>query len=331
MNPTNIAILNRGDILPDDGWYHIVPLGEFSVKHGGKRILQIIDDRAVASMAKRFLDAGEKLLVDFDHFSYDVGQRSEAAGWIAEVEARTDGLWGRVEWSDVGEPAIVNKRYRFVSPVWMPSDCETISSDKLRPLRLDSVGLTNQPNLKGMQPLSNRGAGEPLKNSQEPKETPSMKKVLSLLSLSPDASEDSAVEALQAIMNSAAEVAALKNRAETAEQQINDLNKAALETDADAFCEKFADHIANRETVRAQFIANRETTEALFAGLKVEGKKTEATAPISNRQKKGEDANVVTAEDETKASAIRNRAHQIRSAEGISFSAAFDRAAAELK
>jgi phage I-like protein len=330
MKPTNILIFNRADQLPDDGWYHIVPLGEFRVRHEGKTILQVIDDRAIAAMAKRFLEAGEKLLIDFDHFSYDPDKSSEAAGWIVEVEARSNGLFARVEWTDEGEPAITNKRYRFVSPVWMPADCEVLANNRLRPLRLDSVGLTNQPNLKGMQPLSNRSAGDPLKNSPEPKETHSMKKVLSLLSLSPEASEDSAVDALQAVMNRAAEADALKNRADAAEAKVKQLEGAQLETDADAFCEKFADHIANRDAVRAQFIANRESTEALFAGLKVEGKKPEATAPISNRQKKGDEEAVVTAEDEAKANAIRNRAHQIVKDQGISFQAAFDRAQSEL-
>jgi len=329
MKPTNIAILNRGEVLPDDGMYQVVPMGEFAVKHGGQRILQVIDARAVASMAQRYLDAGEKLLVDFDHFSYDTGQRSEAAGWIVSVEARTDGLWARIEWSDVGQPAIVNKRYRFISPVWMPDDCEDLGGDRLRPLRLDSVGLTNQPNLKGMQPLSNRGGGDGLPISHRSKET-SMKKVLELLGLSADAAEDSAIAAVTALQNSAKEQGALLNRAEAAEAKVQAMEAVALEADAEAFCETHKDVIANRDAVKAQFIANRAVTEGLFAGFKAKAADADQGTSLKNRATKQPATEAATdAADMQKASAIRNRAHKIMSEQKVSFSVAFDRAKAE--
>lgn len=325
MKQNNIAILNRGEVLPDDGWYQVVPLGEFVVKHGGKRILQVLDPRAVQAMAERFQAAGEKLLVDFDHFSYDEGNRSEAAGWVVAVEARTDGLWARIEWTDAGEPAIMNKRYRFVSPVWLPDDCEDLGNDRLRPLRLDSIGLTNQPNMKGMQPLSNRGGEGRLPNSHPTKEN-TMKKVLELLGLSAEATEDSAVEAVTALQNSASESGALKNRAEQAETKIAEMETAALESEADAFCDEHKDVIANRDAVKAQYIANREGTRALFAGIKPAADEPDGQEPIHNRQRKPDEGKV----DEKKAAAIRNRAQAIRKERGIPYPQAFAAAQDEL-
>ena len=81
----NHLILNRDFRLPDDGWYHIAPFGEFP--HSGACVIQVIDQEACVAMAARFAADAKTpnfpgLLVDFDHFSLDGEKRSEAAGWI---------------------------------------------------------------------------------------------------------------------------------------------------------------------------------------------------------------------------------------------------------
>lgn len=77
--------------MPTDGWYQLAPLGEFA--HAGAGVVQVVDAEACAAMATRFkADAAVAnfagLLVDFDHFSLDDRARSEAAGWIMNVESR---------------------------------------------------------------------------------------------------------------------------------------------------------------------------------------------------------------------------------------------------
>jgi len=133
------------------------------------------------------------LLIDFDHFSLDEKLKSEAAGWITALEARVQtadgrlqtsdsynagnltandanlansgaGLWGKIRWSDLGEDCVKGGRYRFLLPVWSRSDCEDLgpstgsgqAMQRLRPVRLLNAAVTNDPNLKGMRPLSNR-------------------------------------------------------------------------------------------------------------------------------------------------------------------------------
>jgi phage I-like protein len=166
-------ILNRSGKLPEDGWYHIAPEGVFPHPTGVK---QVIDRQANEAMVNSFREDKAKLgdhfpglLVDFDHFSNDPKAPSEAAGWIDDVQNRVDqedpkdnGLWAKIEWSDTGKGAVEGKRYRLVSPVWNRKDCEELGGDRIRPLRLDRIALTNDPNLKGMNPLTNR---------DEPKET----------------------------------------------------------------------------------------------------------------------------------------------------------------
>jgi hypothetical protein len=193
-----MLILNRDFKMPDDGWCQLAPLGEFP--HEAAGVVQVIDAEACEAMASRFAaDAAKEnfagVLIDFDHFSLDVGQRSEAAGWIVALEARLsgqsgdsgqwavgsgqagpgrDGLWARIRWSDVGQAAVEGGRYRFLSPVWAKADCVDLgpSTDsagspqagsgqvarRVRPVRLLNAAVTNDPNLKGILPLSNRTA-----------------------------------------------------------------------------------------------------------------------------------------------------------------------------
>jgi len=123
----------------------------------------VVDKTGCDAMANAFRDEAGKpnfagLLIDFDHFSLDDKLKSEAAGWISELENRDTGLWAKIRWSDVGEECVKGGRYRFLSPVWSQRDCEDLGNGRLRPVKLLNAAVTNDPNLKGMVPLSNRDA-----------------------------------------------------------------------------------------------------------------------------------------------------------------------------
>jgi len=141
---------------PADGWIHIAPYGEHSHPQG---VMQVLDDKAFDAMVTNFKAKKQDAsypgaLVDYDHFSQAGDKPSEAAGWIDDVEKRADGLWAHTRWTDTGEAAVNGGRYRLVSPVWLKKNCETLDGNRLRPLVLDSVALTNEPNLKGLTPIS---------------------------------------------------------------------------------------------------------------------------------------------------------------------------------
>ena len=186
----NALLLNRdGFQTPADGWYQVAPMGEFV--HAQAGLTQVVDSEGCAAMANRFAEEAKApnfagLLVDFDHFSLDGEKRSEAAGWITALEARETGasgqasgangeptpacghpsmegtlgngagLFAKIRWSDVGESAVKGGRYRFLSPVWNRADCVDLGGGRVRPVRLLNAAVTNDPNLKGMRPLSNR-------------------------------------------------------------------------------------------------------------------------------------------------------------------------------
>ena len=147
-------------VLAGDGWVQVTPCGEFP--HVGAGVTQVIDreacDRIAADFSARKSDANfPGVLVDFDHFSLDTEKSSEAAGWISDLESRDTGLWARVRWSDAGLAAVQGGRFRLMSPVFPPpSACEDLGGGKIRPVKLVSVALTNEPNIKGGRPIANR-------------------------------------------------------------------------------------------------------------------------------------------------------------------------------
>ena len=157
-------------VISGDGWVQVTPCGEYP--HKGAGVTQVIDGEACEKMAADFAvrreAAGENfagLLVDFDHFSLDTDKPSEAAGWITELEARADGLWACVRWSDSGLAAVKGGRYKLLSPVFRyPGGTEDLGEGRVRPVMLDSVALTNEPNITGGRPIANRkpAAEEPV-------------------------------------------------------------------------------------------------------------------------------------------------------------------------
>lgn len=261
--------------LPDDGWYQLAPRGRFDGidELSGNPVTQVMDQIAIDSILHEFKQAAAVenfagLLIDYDHFSEDTDKSSVAAGWIIEMQEREDGIWFRARWSAEGESNLKAGCYRQVSP---SMGGIYIADNEVRPMVINRAGLTNDPKFKNMRPLSNRGGGDNPHNSHRTKENKSMKKLLALLGLSADASEDSAADVLTTLINrdsvSQAELATLKNRAETAEGKVNAAELMAATAAADVFCETHKAKIKNRDVIHAQFVKDPEGTTALVEGL----------------------------------------------------------------
>ena len=295
----------RPYLMPDDGWHHIVPIGEF--KHPETGTLQVIDEKAILEMERRFNQEQSSqnfpgMLVDFDHFSHDADKPSEAAGWIEAVRSETapvqrTGLWARIRWSDSGEAAVRGGRYRLVSPVWLADDCESVENRAdgtirvIRPLRLYRLALTNDPRLKGMVPLSHRErplsvnqctlAGNPPfaeidpiqqktmadGDSIQPQPKEPMKVLTQILGLPDGASHDNVAE----------EITRLKNRATDAEnlaQQLRRKNEELLTVQVQQDLDRFSSCIKpeTRAKWQAALMANRCAALELLESINVEHK-----------------------------------------------------------
>ncbi len=180
----NAQIINRTDTLPTDGWYQIEASGEH-INHAS-RVVQVIDTKAVASMVTRFTKEAignenfAGLPIDKDHLGNSLDNPTEALGWVMALRNRDGVLEAKIDWTDLGEPLVKcapgkAPAYKFFSTEYEPGDCEKIGMravgsktyDVIRPLRLDGLSLTNDPNNKGQRPISNR-SGDPVVSDDNP-------------------------------------------------------------------------------------------------------------------------------------------------------------------
>lgn len=280
MNP---SILNRDSKLPEDGWYQFEVPGEHVNERA--RVIQVIDAKAVDSIINRFTAEAKTqnfggLLVDRDHFSLDDTKPTEALGWDLEMRNRAGIPEARIEWTAVGRPLVEGKVYKYFSSVYEPRDVERIGErivngrtyQVVRPLRLDRLALTNDPNNKGGKPISNRQPADADPAEKQETKTP-MKKLLAALGLAEDASEDSAVAALAQIKNRADSVAALQ-------KERDELVAAQVEADL----EKYKGVIKNREAVKKALLANRASALEFLEALNTPAEEKRPDAQrITNR------------------------------------------------
>lgn len=328
----NIPILNRDDKgnwqLPPDGLFDIVRVGEF--KHGPSGLVQVVDDAALDAIINRFnQDLRDKtfpgLLVDYDHFSYNADKSSEAAGWIQSLSKSNGTLKASIKWAPAGEAAIKNGAYRMVSPVWLPDDVEKLGGNRIRPLRLDSIGLTNNPNIRGLLPLANRD--QTINRGSQG--TNNMKQIASALGLAPEASEEAVLTALTALKNRATKAETDFEAAKTTVAKLEGENMEMMKAVVDGDLEKYANRFKpeSKEAWRKQLIANRAGTIELLESLSVEvppGDATKANAPLANRN-----ASIPPAagSDEDKAKNRLIRAKEIQSKQGCSWDHAWNQTA----
>lgn len=125
-------------------WVHLLPAGKFSGRDGrGPYIVEDVAALIAASMAE-----GDRVL-DFDHATVHRERGSgRAAGWIKAMEARDDGIWGRVEWTRKGAQALADRDYRFISPVFRHDQSGRVA-------RIEHASLVNDPNLQ-LQAVASR-------------------------------------------------------------------------------------------------------------------------------------------------------------------------------
>ena len=161
----NLRILNRDFQHPADGWYQIEAKGEHPNRAAG--VVQVVDDEATRSIVNRFnadaganrLRHGNELLIDHEHFSDQANQESRAYGWLQELQNRADGVYGRIRWTATGKAAVDGGDYRFFSTEYDPADLKVLNtgkSQRVRPLALAGLSLTNMNNNRGQKPITNR-------------------------------------------------------------------------------------------------------------------------------------------------------------------------------
>lgn len=132
---------------PAPEWIHLLPAGTFSGADGRGPYRVKDASRLVEASLEAMAGSG---VVDENH-STDLatpkGEPAPARGWITALEARTDGIWGKVDWTRAGLALLADRAYRHISPVITHLKDGTVTA-------ILRASLVNKPNLRGLAALN---------------------------------------------------------------------------------------------------------------------------------------------------------------------------------
>lgn len=114
-----MAAADGGEEFVPPQWVQLTPRGRAFTRDGREFVFD------PEHLAAQFAAGGLRLPIDFEHeseFTRSLGAKP-ARAWIEQVEARPEGLFGRVEWLPDAISALKAKAYRYLSPTfWFEAD-----------------------------------------------------------------------------------------------------------------------------------------------------------------------------------------------------------------
>lgn len=238
--------LNAEGSPPD--WIMLLPAGS-----GG--LITTVDDRGpfrvrdAAKLVAASMPEGARLPIDENHatdLAAPEGRPSPARGWVVGLQARQDGIYGRVDWTESGHALLKDRGYRFISPVITHDRANNVTG-------LLRASLTNRPNLRGMTAL----------NAQE-NEMDLLAQLRKLLGLPDDADEAAVIAKITSLNKDAVSTNAALKPIATA---------AGLKDDADATVilttvKALKDGTALQSVARAAGLKGDEDVTAIVAAVK---------------------------------------------------------------
>jgi phage I-like protein len=186
--PARVITLNSEAAKGVPAWINLLPLGRLSTFDGRE---YVVDQAAVDSILTTWAAHGVDMVIDYEHQTH-TGDKAPAAGWIKELQAREDGIYGRVEWTEAASNHVAKKEYRYLSPVIL------IEKKSKRVLAITDMALTNTPRINDFPAIINSIGGS------------SMEKFLNalrkLLGLDEGAGAEDVTSKIKAMVNSLAEL-----------------------------------------------------------------------------------------------------------------------------
>lgn len=125
----------------------IMPIGEWDTVPYGKLEITANDCQEMVDNFKKGVRAGDTLPIDVDH------DGKEAAGWMTDLYVADDGLWAKVDWTDLGQKLLGEKRYKFFSPEFNPDYIDPQNKKIQLSNVLIAGSLVNRPLFKELKPL----------------------------------------------------------------------------------------------------------------------------------------------------------------------------------
>jgi len=179
-----------GQQLSDDStqWVHALPVGEYEHPIYGK--LRFTMDRIT-----KFADSVNNKVrgidpdIDYDH-KLDPAHGKKAAGWVRMAEARDNGLWLLVEWTQAAAKAVKDREYRYFSTEFVDK-WRDAKGNEFEDVVLGG-GLTNRPFIKDLVPINlSEVVGSDSKENKMDRT-----QLIKLLKLSDDATDEDIEQAI---------------------------------------------------------------------------------------------------------------------------------------
>jgi len=260
----------------NSSWIQALPLGNYHHPVYGN--IAITADRV-----QRFADnvknkvRDQDLDIDYDHKAKD----GRAAGWIKDAEARSDGLWILVEWTDQAAKALQANEYRYFSPEFQDQWEHPKTKQKFQDVMFGGA-LTNRPFLKDILPINlSEMFDEKGKILMDP-----LKEIAKLLSLSEDTADSVIVAKLSEVLStSASEKATILSEKEAIAVKLSEAEStiAKLKDPQNEDLKKLAE---TNPLVRVM-LEEREENAKRLAALETSNKLSELSLKLSEVDKVG--------------------------------------------
>jgi len=182
--------IQTGQKPPD--WIQMLPLGRHETRKGDFEMNREEMLNVIEHFKTDFKDVD--FLIDYEHKSL-TGEEAPAAAWVTQLEARDDGVWGKVEWTPRAAESLRNREYRYLSPVFL------LEAESRKVTRLISAALTNTPAIRSLDAIIASSTNSPGTGAQQ-KEGNMFEKLLEALGLASGAGEDAAIVAVQTLKDS---------------------------------------------------------------------------------------------------------------------------------
>lgn len=262
--PASLRALADASVIPQPKWQMIFPIGTHH-NGGWPKDGVTVDAAFCATMVANWRKlGGAELVVDYFHKTNDeAAPNSErvAAGWMQQLEARADGLWALIRWTEKARTAILADELRCLSPEFSVNGMDPHTGKPQGPTLICAALLTN-PAFKEMPRVAaqqNPPAHTPTENAMNREQLNALLKAAGI-NLPATATDAEAAAALSKHVTDAA--LALKAKADAGAAL-----KAKSEADAAAALLAKEQAEATTATLKAELEASKTTVLKLDARL----------------------------------------------------------------
>jgi len=149
----------------------IAVTGEWKGHYNGAFSLNLEDLQQIKT---NFDNAKVDGVIDLDHATVFTGT-GEAYGWIKELFFKGDELWAKIEWLETGLELIKSRKYKYISPVFLPNTIERLTATNIG-WTLHSAALTNRPFMEELGEIKVNNKQNQIQNKEESMLTPEEQK-----------------------------------------------------------------------------------------------------------------------------------------------------------